>query len=676
MADGGPLDRFVAELWRTPVPAAPLTGDRWLELLGLSLFDLTLNQQHVSRMSERLSLIDATHLTRRVSLEIDMATLSPARRAVLAKDPLSGGTRQQLWVPLARQPRAAAGLVRVTDGDGRALHTMSARQVETAMSLGLRRAFNVYLEAPQDTDEDTERVARVRDTLHRSRWLIEATIASVVANGMGEHRESPLPVLAREATDAGAIRGRAEAVVRAIFRENGSFPRMLDIVAREHLLVVEFPVDQLQSTVQYDVRGALETSTRRRTMFRREFTVSYRTVIPRAVDTYDVTVEMPEGIQIRRFFLATAGDRAEVRSLAADMRATADRYGQLGEASQKLLQLELHGIASRLAELGRRRRRDLHAYQDYIAGCYAIFTTRKPRFRTPEVAKADPENVLPARQAVVSELSRFADLYEADLLRHLSHGALGPKTLRAWADELESAALDMSLDFDTDSREHVGHARWQRQPVDDRGQAQTVDADLYMSLVDDPISVSSAVSKLVLAVLLLIAGFVVLLQPHVLDGLPLVGDLASRIPVGVAPQDAGRTISTADAVVTVLLLVPALLITRVQLPPRSVLGRLLIWPRFVAFASVVTAVVLAVCVALLPANALWEPFVVVLVTLAALFTLITGDLVVKRLLRRNRVPVYHVVPAWLHREDPRWPRRRLRDCVANFSSAEREDHRA
>ena len=674
MPDGGPLDRFVAELWRTPIPAAPLGGNRWLELLGLSLFDLTLNQQHVSRMSERLSLIDATHLTRRVSLEIDMSTLSPARRAVLAKDPLSGGERRQLWVPLARHPREAAGLVRVTDGDGHALHTMSARQVENAMSLGLRRAFNVYLEAPQDTEEDTELAALVRDTLHRSRWLIEATIASVVANGMGDHRDSSLPVLARETTDAGAIRGRAEAVVRAIFRENGSFPRMLDIVSREHLLVVEFPADQLEATVQYDVRGALETSTRRRTRFRREFTVSYRTVIPRAVDTYDVTVEMPEGIQIRRFFLATGGDRAEVRSLAEDMRAVADRYERLEETSQKLLQLELHGIASRLAELGRRRRRDLRAYQDYIESCYAIFTTRKPRFRTPEVATADPENVLPVRQAVVSELARFADLYEADLLRHLSHGALGQKTLRAWADELESAALDMSLDFDTDSREHVGHARWQRQPGE-RGPAETVDADLYMSLVDDPISVSSAVSKLVLAVLLLITGFVVLLQPHVLDGLPLVGDLASRIPVGVAPEDAGRTISTADAVVTVLLLVPALLITRVQLPPRSVLGRLLIWPRFVAFASVVTAVVLAVCVALLPANALWEPFVAVLVTLGLLFTLITGDLVIKRLLRRNRVPSYHVVPAWLHREDPIWPRRRLRKPVANFCSAEREDHR-
>lgn len=673
MGDGGPLDRFVAELWRTPIPAAPLAGDRWLELLGLSLFDLTLNQQHVSRMSERLSLIDATHLTRRVSLEIDMSALPPARREALTTDPVGGGNR--LWVPLARQPREAAGLVRVSDGDGRALHTMSARQVETAMALGLRRAFVVYLEAPLDSDDERKLVGLVRDTLHRTRWLIEATIASVVANGMGEHRESLLPVLTKEATDAGAVRQKAEAVVRAIFRENGSFPRMLDIVAREHLLVVEFPADQMQSTVQYDVRGALETSTnRRRSRLRREFTVSYRTVIPRAVDTYDVTVEMPEGIQIRRFFLATGGDRAEVVSLAEDMRAVADRYGRLHDASEKLLQLELHGIASRLAELGRRRQRDLRAYQDYIAGCYATFTTRRPRFRTPEVITAGRDAVFPVGEPVVSELSRFAVLYEADLLRHLAYDVLDEKTLRAWADELESAALDMRLDFDTDGREHVGHARWQRQPADDSGEAQTVDADLYMSLVDDPISLSSAVSKLVLSVLILIAGFVVLLQPHVLDGLPLVGDLASRIPVGVAPEDANRTISSADAVVTVLLLVPALLITRVQLPPRSVLGRLLIWPRFVAFASVVTAVVLAVCVALLPANALWPPFVVVLVTLALLLTLITGDLMVKRLLRRNRVPSYHVVPAWLHREDPRWPGRRLRECVANFSSAEREDH--
>jgi hypothetical protein len=163
---GGPLDRFVAELWRTPIPAAPLAGDRWLELLGLSLFDLTLNQQHVSRMSERLSLIDATHLTRRVSLEIDM----------------------------------------------------SARQVETAMALGLRRAFVVYLEAPQDTDEDTALVGLVRDTLHRTQWLIEAAIASVVAHGMANtgsrsrcwprRPPTPVPSVARPRPSCGPSSGR------------------------------------------------------------------------------------------------------------------------------------------------------------------------------------------------------------------------------------------------------------------------------------------------------------------------------------------------------------------------------------------------------------------------------------------------------------------------------------
>jgi hypothetical protein len=666
----GPLDRFVAELWRTPVPAAPLRRDRRLEVLGLNLLDLALNQQHIARKSEVLNLLDATHLTRRVSLEVDLSALTPGRRFDLASRPGVPRT-EEVWVPLARQPRETADLVLVSDVDGKTLPTMSAREVEAAMTFGLRRAFGVFLESPQDAGDDTV-FAAVRDTFHRARWLVEATIGAVLVHGMpGGHGLPQGPV--KQETDSGAIRARAEEVVRALFVQHGAFPRMLDIASRELLLVVELASGQQRQTVRYDVPGALVTTTdQRRSWLRHEYTVRYRTVIPRAVNTYDVAVEVPEGIQIRRFFLVTGGDRADVRALAEEMRAIADRYAALESTSPKLLQLELHGVGSRLAELGRRRQRDLRAFKGYVAACYARFTTRRPRFPAQD-SDLEPESVLTVRRPVVSELGRFAAMYEADLFRHLSE-AVPAATLRDWADELESAELDKGLDFDTDPREHRARAGWQRRPLGDRTDAEPIDADLYMSLVDDPISLSTGVSKLVLSVLLLIAGFLVLIRPDALAGLPAIGGLIGRIPVGVADEDAGTTISSADAIVTVLLLVPALLISRTQLPPRSVLGRLLVWPRLVAFAAVVTAVALALCVALLPADALWLPFLTGLGVLALLLVLNTFDFVTKSVMRRNRVPAYRVVPAWLHREDARWPRRRLRECVANFAATERADH--
>ncbi len=669
MTAGHRLAGFVAALHETPIPAAPPAKDNRLEVLGLNLLDLALNQEHIGRMSEMLTMTDATHLTRQVSLEIEIAALAPARLSALAYDRTQLEPASSAWLPLTRQPRRNSGTVVVSDSEGHQFPTMSAQQTEQALIHGLRRVFEVYFESTADTSEE---LSHVRDEFHRSRWLIEATIAAVIENGGGVERKT-LPGVGRgEYTDSRMIREKAEAVVRILFDDGAAFFRMLDIAAREHLLVVKVPTDPAQLILRYADPAALETSTDyRRSRFRREFTVQYQTVIPRKVNTYDVTVEVPEGIQIRRFFLAATTDRAAIRALADDMRATASRYPTLADTSTKLLQLELHGIASRLAELGRRRERDLREFKSYIETRYATFSARPPKFPAPPDLDA-PHALLASTRRSVTRLAQFAVLYETDHFRRLSENALTVDTLRDWAAELESADLDVSLNFDRDPREHMGRVRWQRRTIgDEPATSEPIEANLYMSLADDPISLSSGVSKLVLAVLFLVAAFAVLLQPRVLSGIPVLGDLAARIPAGTA--DADQTMSSADAVVTVLLLVPALLISRTQLPPRSLLGRLLVWPRFVAYASVISVVLLALCVASLPANALWSPFLLVIAILAVLLLVITIDFVTKSIMRRSRVPGYQLIPAWLHREGSRWPRKRLRRCVANFSSTERAE---
>jgi hypothetical protein len=659
MAGGHQLNTLVAALHETPIPTAPPAADNQLAVLGLNLLDLALNQEHIGRMSETLTMTDATHLTRQVGLEIELAGLAPARLAALAHD------RGSVWLPLTRQPRRNSGTVTVSDIEGRQFPTMSTRQTEQALIHGLRKVFAAYFEAAAD---GSEVLRSVRDEFHRSRWLIEATIASVIEHGRGVERAR----VPGGNTDAWAIRDRAEAVLGKLFEDGSAFLRMLDIAATEHLLVVRVPTEPTQLTLRFDDPGVLETSTDyRRSRFRREFTVRYRTVIPREVNTYDVTVDVPEGIQVRRFFLAAATDRAAVRALADDMRSTANRYDLLAATSTELLQLELHGIASRLAELGRRRERDLRAFRTYIENCYAAFSPRPPKFPGPPQAD-DPDALLMVSRQIVTRLAQFAARYEADQFRRFSEDTLSAETLRAWAYELESADLDMSLDFDRDPREHMARVRWQRREFgDEPATSEPVEANLYMSLVDDPISLSSGVTKLVLAVLLLVAAFALLLRPDLLAGVPLLDGLTTRVPL--QKSEAGQTMSSADAVVTVLLLVPALLISRTRLPPRSLLGRLLIWPRFVAYASVISVVLLALCVASLPADALEFPFLLVMAILTLLLLLIMVDFTTKTMMRRSRVPAYEVIPAWLHREGTRRRRKRFPRCVANFSSTERED---
>ncbi|HEU5476025.1 MAG TPA: hypothetical protein VFV67_35820 [Actinophytocola sp.] len=657
------LSRFLAALRETPIPTSQPARDGRAEELGLNLLDLALNQEHIGRVSETLTLADATHLTRQVGLEIDLGALSADRLAALSADRLavrsadrtgSTGGPGTVWLPLTRQPRRDSGWVVVSDVDGHRYPTMSPQRADLALIQGLRKVFAVYLDSGA---EDSATVAGVRDRYHRSRWLIEATITAVIENG-GVFEREPLPGLDRDDdTHTTDIRDRAATVVRALFTEGGAFLRMLDIAAREHLLVVRIPTHPAQHVLRYTSPGALTTSTdRRRSRLRREFTVRYQTVIPREVDTYEVTVAVPEGIQVRRFLLATATDRAHVRRLTERMRVPRP---------------ELPDVTARLAELGRRRERDLRAFKTYIEGCYATFSSRPPNFPAPPRPEpGDPGLTAPGFP--VTRLARFARLYETERL-HLAGGALTPAELRAWATELEAADLDVSLDFDDDPRENTGRIRWQRRPFgeDDETNSEPVAANVYMSLVDDPISLSSGVSKLVLAVLFLVAAFAVVLQPHVLSGLPVLGELFTRIPS--AAEGSAATLSSADAVVTVLLLVPALLITRTQLPPRSLLGRLLVWPRFVAYASVVSVVLLALCVAALPAGSLWPPFLLVMAILALMLLLIMVDFATKTVLRRNRVPPYALFPLWLHMEASRWPRRRIRQCVANFSSPERED---
>ena len=82
---------------------------------------------------------------------------------------------------------------------------------------------------------------------------------------------------------------------------------------------------------------------------RHEFTVQYSTLIPRAVNSYHVTAEVPPEIQVRRFFLTTDVDSPALQSLVADMRAVALSilgYGPDAESSLLLTSTRRHWTRS------------------------------------------------------------------------------------------------------------------------------------------------------------------------------------------------------------------------------------------------------------------------------------------------------------------------------------------
>ena len=676
------LTRFLSVLHRTPIPTAPPQHDGYQEALGLNLLALALRLEHIARMTEALTLADSTHMARSVSVDIDTDVLTPEQRFALRSDPGGGVSgRPSVWLPISRQSRSDMAPVVVRDAAGNVVPRMP--QVETAQALihGMCKAFRMFLTSDRRTEDPDQLLHAVRHNANRSRWLIEATIGDLISGGGRPGAPVPHHGTGGRATDSDSIRDKAARAVVELFQADSPFLRLLDVASQEYLLVVEVPTYKAQSFLRYDapVIPARSQNLRARNTFarwasfRHEFTVRYATLIPRAVKSYHVTLEVPAEIQVRRFFMTSDVDSPALRSLVEDMRTVSESYDRLRTVTPKLLELELQGIGSRLAEFGRRRYRDLESFRAYVEERYGTFSTRAPRFPVwGEVT--DPEESLRPDRPVVTRLAHFAQLYETDHYRKLADGMITREMLDELADELVEAQVDKDIHVDNDPRENAGHAYWQRRPFGaDPQPVEPVASTVYAALVDDPPSLGSNVAKLLVAVLLLVVCFGLVLEPTLFAGVPVLGALNEHFRPSSANGDS--PISSADAVVTMLLLVPGLLLSRLDIPSnKTVLGQLRLFPRYVAYTSVIIAGMLALLVASGRKDALDGPFVVGMVALLVLFLLVGVDTVGKAVKRRRQVPINRISPMWLITETRRRPVRRWQRPRAEFSTVGSDDH--
>jgi hypothetical protein len=309
----------------------------------------------------------------------------------------------------------------------------------------------------------------------------------------------------------------------------------------------------------------------------------------------------------------------------------------------------------------------------YIEDCYSTFSRRRPRFpaRTDTRAALSAVESMQPQQRIITGLGHLSHQYETDNLRKLADGTLGPELLERWADELGNAQVYHDIYVDNDPRENAGHAHWQRRPFGtDPQSVEPVSATVYMALVDDPPSLASNVSAMLLGVLALVTGFGMVLQPQLFNGIPVLDGLADRLhpgSLGIGP------IGSADAIVTVLLLIPGLLLSRLDLPSKkTVLGRLRLFPRYIAYSALMIAGALALTVASARADQLAKPFLVAISALVGLTVLVAIDGIAKAVKRRSRVPLNQVSPNWLIAEVRRVPKRRKK-CAANFSTIGPDD---
>jgi hypothetical protein len=654
------MENFLAALRHTPIPSAPPPHNAFQSALGLNLLALALRRDHVERLSEKLTMADSTHMTRSVTVDVNLAALTDEQRRALRSDAVDATQPPEtIWLPIARQARTDLAPVVVRDATDKVMPRLTEVQSARAIKQGMRKAFRMLL----DSAPRTRLIEHVRADLNRSRWLVEATISNLIDNG-GLRAGPNLVAGVRHDLDGDTIlssskqrlaepetiRAIAELTVRELFAADSSLLHLLAMASTEYLLVVEVPTDRPQAFLAFDAPVMPARSNDRLVRwltFHHEFTVSYRTEIPRAVDSYHVTVEVPPEIQISRFFLTSDVDLPARRALVDDMRAVARRFDRLLAVSPKLLELELQSIGSRLAEFGRRRFRDLETFKVYIGQCYAMETRRTPRF--PEPVAGTPAG-LDVDRRLVTGLARFAERYETGHFAKLAP-SLPAEVLERLAQQVEDAELEKDIYVDNDPRENAGHTQWQRRPYGgDTQSVEPVSATVYIALADNRPSLASNVSTLLLAVLLLVLG---------------VGLVLWRLN----PQQGTQPFSAADAIVTTLLLVPGLMLSRLDIPSyRAVLGRLRLLPRYIAYGSVMVAGALALWVATMRADKLVPAFGIALVILLAALLVMAVARIGQRVRLLGRVPVRAVTPGWLIDEvTERQPHKR-RQCAVEFST--------
>jgi hypothetical protein len=101
---------------------------------------------------------------------------------------------------------------------------------------------------------------------------------------------------------------------------------------------------------------------------------------------------------------------------------------------------------------------------------------------------------------------------------------------------------------------------------------------------------------------------------------------------------------------------------------KTVLGQLRLFPRYVAYTSMIIAAALALLVASGRKDALGGPLMYGLLALLVLFLAVGVDTVGKAIKRRRRVPVNRTTPRWLIAEIHRRPVRHWKRFRAEFST--------
>jgi hypothetical protein len=578
--DSGTALRYA--ITSVPVPGSPPRQNATGAAIGLSFLDSALRLNHIRRVSETLTVTDHRVARRTTEIDISLAMLEEGQRRamVLSRDLRSAGRRgegddhrpDEVWVPVARIARRSAAPVTIWDPSGARMPRLTQNECGRLLAAGLFRLLHGILDSLPGTTTDSE----LHLLLHRvpeAEWLLQHAIDVLVTE-----RHCPAPDPGRPRGD-GVVAGqgaRYRAIALAVLDKHEhvltEFFELLDVALDNDLIVVALDPARDEHVLTYEtplhVTSEEDAGRRFARLLRSSaegYHLEYRSSISSSIPAYHLVVDAEPGVDIARMYLRTDADVRTAAALRADLLVLAqrlenERRAPTGRASSKILELQMQTTLRTLADLVRRRRWE--AAQAGIA--------------------------VPARRmAVSSELGHVAVAGEGTVgpdgavdSSVLRHPALQPDRLRAAAEELFAEELYADLALENDPSPSRAHASWHGRSAPGATAGAPVEIRAGMLLRDTTDAGPRRVWQY--AMLVAVVGF--------LFAVFLAGD---AWPFGPASRDRLGDIKDAGAVISVLLLVPGFLYTRLGLSDRrSISGRLRALPR--AVANLCIAVVAAV----------------------------------------------------------------------------------
>jgi hypothetical protein len=564
-----------------PVPGAPPRLSKEAAAVGLSFLDSALRLNHVRRLTDRLKVVDhgAAHRTTEVDISLSLLDQTQRESSKSFQQLRSPNGRAEatgeIWVPVARISRLSVAPIDVRDASGLKLPRLT--QLETSQLLA--SAMYRLLRGIMLSHPDAHRESPLYRLLHRTneaRWLIQSAIMTLMTDSTSPLRPH------RQSRTSGTYPGYGEQcrtlaldVLRGYTDHLADFFQLFDIAVNDYLLVVAMDDGVDEHLLSYDAPLQLDHQPSARIrlpkMFRTNHTgyyIEYRNQLPPNLKSYHLVIEPDSNVEIDSMCLTSNSDRMLANGIVTDLEILADRLergARAGgeDAHDKLLELETQTVLRRLAELIRARRWEASRAKIELS-----------------------ESIIPASSKLAwAAISGEATLNESGKPDSslLQHPAVRPQLLRTASAEILEHELYLDLSVENDPFSGRAHAYWRR-PTPRTNSSTQIDVRASMILRDTTGEGPFAVA--------LYAVWVAVVAYSI--GVFLTRDW--RLLPGAINQ--ADTVSNADAIVAVLLLVQGFLYTRLSLPSkRSIAGRLRALPRLVARICVGATALLSAAIA-------------------------------------------------------------------------------